>query len=871
MGSIRKRSALQSSNASAYNGSSRDVQSIPREPSTFRGKMRIAFNDPTQGDNSIDVALCVTLDGVQTVADLDNSVVFEASYRLMKEIIWDHTEQTVSFVLDDETPAVCFEFTTLAEVEAQIAEAIQHPDLHKQPEQVFIGVLIGKNIPSPIQQRRASTVSLDSSMSVLPATKRRELLSHERPSRNITSRESLVKYHGLLMKNGGKYQLTKSWNQKYVALVETAVGGFLCYYDKLAHCPGMTETPKERRVVDLCAVICIRRRSTVASAPPFAFDIVTLYRTWTFAALDAEEYDVWLNLLSDAVEKHSSMAPDQALRYPLKGVVDPLHNLPSKDDSITLEISSYGVTVCAGSEGVADIYSWYFTDIQKWSVVVHHGETCCLLSCLAAPAGSETVPGYHEFLFLSNEAAAICHTVEFFVSKCMAKLEILSVAYIEPSTRPRRPSSSDQSTHSHLHNKSKPTESKQVVIEAVQLHPVGMSAEPVVQETRAATAPSLTTPSEWSATPDLVQNPEFPSSEGTQANEERAIIEPIEKQRDFIPVLIELPVSTLPRQASGLLVDQRAGVYGSRKGSFNPFDNVDDEPEETTFVIRTHPAEPLDTTVERVPSAHQVAFNTMNHQSISDDASTFCDVSGLDIASDIAVVSEDQLQPNEPCQDVEADTSALEEPTTTVALEDIVLEEPSQAAGDAENDRFLSFEYVECVVREHVELLNADTEEESKNESFVPDDEFEDVAESSFGAFGLIDMDDGVVFLENGAGDEDSMILLEDISLDDVDSLEPMVQCIDPDDVLDEDTEMEPSANTESSPVVEEANDENFEELTTDEVEELLRRNRIDVQHPRIPIPAYSQRHSVTMETACEHDAMLPRRAFFWRGCRLQD
>lgn len=30
-----------------------------------------------------------------------------------------------------------------------------------------------------------------------------------------------------------------------------------------------------------------------------AFDVVTLYRTWTFAALDPVQYDLWLHVLTE--------------------------------------------------------------------------------------------------------------------------------------------------------------------------------------------------------------------------------------------------------------------------------------------------------------------------------------------------------------------------------------------------------------------------------------------------------------------------------------------------------------------------------------------------------------------------------------------
>lgn len=257
----------------------------------------------------------------------------------------------------------------------------------------------------------------------------------------------MLRYQSPLLKKSGvkKYHLSKLWNVKYVAVFETPVGGFLCYYDKLSHCPGVAETPKERRVIDLSSVICIRPESSATNAPTtsYAFDIVTIYRTWTFAATGPEGYEVWLKVLTDAVEKHTSMAPDKRLKFPVKMMTTAQASQYqlTRHESTTLEISSYGVCVCSGYEGEIEIYSWYFTEIQKWSVVYQQGEACCLLNCLSATSkpvsGSTThaqtaaLPPYHEFLLQSSEAAAICQAIEFYVGKCMAKLEVLAVGIKE--------------------------------------------------------------------------------------------------------------------------------------------------------------------------------------------------------------------------------------------------------------------------------------------------------------------------------------------------------------------------------------------------------------------------------------------------------
>lgn len=313
-----------------------------------------------------------------------------------------------------------------------------------------------------------------------------------------------LKYHGTLLKKPGsgggsnKYQVKKAWNHKVVVVIETPVGGFLCYYDKLSHCPGMTDTPKERRVIDLSSVLCIRAESLFGgacastsgaatngtggqSAGNYAFDIITLYRTWTFAATDAKEYETWLHVLTELVEKHAAAAPDKPLRYPVRiALPTGANRSTTRTEEAVLEISAHGLCVVnatsssgntngvvsgANDGGDQTLLAWYFTDIQKWSVVAHQGEQCCLLSCLSvekeattsdqrpplssalstpalptAPRTSGTSSGSgrcDSFLLQTAEAGAICDVIEFYVGKCMAKVEVLTIEYMERYAKER--------------------------------------------------------------------------------------------------------------------------------------------------------------------------------------------------------------------------------------------------------------------------------------------------------------------------------------------------------------------------------------------------------------------------------------------------
>jgi hypothetical protein len=674
-----------------------DTSSV-QEPSVYHGKMRPA---PENSTPPVDIVLGVSVETVHALTVHQQKMVFQSPVGLMKEVVWNHSEKAVHFVLDDGSTSPTFVFPVLTELEAHVTAILALPDLEKPPEQVYIGVLIGQNLPSPIQQRRASLGASQPAM--LPMAKRRELLRREQPVRNATSRERLgveymrsghlcftcsisgdlrgltlglrhlrvfpspdchdrtaclfsypydnlescevagtrlelrfrtthqlakqpgylvfqsleaqyireavwflkngtymdaslremlasparparagagstdapvsprasvlmfftdadslkqridsccrvigcqhlvessdrsgrqdeaslsnvlahinsdelshmnpslrtnpsasrvlthglcefhaaclscapgesltrqrsvlardklplpaktmqpllallqsahyttmFKFQGQLLKrqNARTFHLRKAWHQKLVALFETPVGGFLCYYDKLSHCPGMADAPKERRVIDLSSVLCIRPVSTAspvtrsAGTPTIhAFDVVTLYRTWTFAAVEPEEYEVWLHVLTECVEKHATIAPDRILRFPVKLAMT---GQSSSSEATSLEISSHGVAFCTGHEAEVVLSTWYYTDLEKWSVVFQQGYTCCLLKCrspapasLGSPrvAASETVT--QEYLFRTADASTICLAIEFYVGKCMAKLEILAGQYLE--------------------------------------------------------------------------------------------------------------------------------------------------------------------------------------------------------------------------------------------------------------------------------------------------------------------------------------------------------------------------------------------------------------------------------------------------------
>lgn len=156
-----------------------------QEPSIYHGKMRTA----PESAAPVDIILGVSAETVHAITVHQHKMMFQSPIGVMKEVVWDHSEKSVHFVLDDGSTSPTFVFPVLTELEAHFTAILALPDLEKPPEQVYIGVLIGQNLPSPIQQRRASLGSSQPSM--LPMSKRRELLRREQPVKNAMSRERL--------------------------------------------------------------------------------------------------------------------------------------------------------------------------------------------------------------------------------------------------------------------------------------------------------------------------------------------------------------------------------------------------------------------------------------------------------------------------------------------------------------------------------------------------------------------------------------------------------------------------------------------------------------------------------------------------------
>ncbi|KAI9991118.1 hypothetical protein PInf_018750 [Phytophthora infestans] len=647
--------------------------------------------------SAVDIALGLSVEIVHAITVHQNKMMFQSPIGVMKEIVWDYSEKSVRFVLDDGSTSPTFVFPVLTELEAHFTAILALPDLEKPPEQIYIGVLIGQNLPSPIQQRRA--IAGFNQPAMLPMAKRRELLRSEQPVRNATSRERLglefirsgflcftcsigsdlrgltlgvqqlrvfptpdchdrsaclfsysyetlescevagtrlelrfrptpqlakqpsylvfqslesqhireaiwmFKLQGQLLKrqNARTFHLRKTWHPKFVVLFETPVGGFLCYYDKITHCPGMTEAPRERRIIDLSSVLCIRpvsssspvSRSSHTNSPTMhAFDVVTLYRTWTFAALEPELYEIWLHVLTECVEKHATIAPDKTLRLPVKLAMTG-HTSPT--EATSLEISAHGVSFCTGHEEEVVLSTWYYTDLEKWSVVFQQGYLCCLLKCRSPAPASPGSPRTsvrdtvtQDFLFRTTEASTICLAIEFYVGKCMAKLEVLAGKFLEEN---RAQKSKSELVVDPVATK-RDTAMPKLQTQLVREHPIETLEVPIIPRIApvAAEMPAQATPKEnvLNGSLSTVGVNAAPTATETGCVKD-GIVSPtaLDQRSDALPLLIlEDPVrETMPTNFPLTI------LYGSPSdnSTMTTIDTIVDEPQtmqESTFLCR---------------------------------------------------------------------------------------------------------------------------------------------------------------------------------------------------------------------------------------------------------------------------------------------
>lgn len=85
------------------------VPSLPIEPSTGKGEV-----NPT--DAAVDVEIAVTPEGVQATSMSTKMVHFKGQFAAMTEIVWDHREKSVQFVMLAKQMPVTFMLSALRQV-----------------------------------------------------------------------------------------------------------------------------------------------------------------------------------------------------------------------------------------------------------------------------------------------------------------------------------------------------------------------------------------------------------------------------------------------------------------------------------------------------------------------------------------------------------------------------------------------------------------------------------------------------------------------------------------------------------------------------------------------------------------------------------
>jgi len=224
-------------------------------------------------------------------------------------------------------------------------------------------------------------------------------------------------HNGWLWKKGG---LAWTWQPRYVALYRTAQGHFLCYYTDFSDSPLYSSKNKARNVIDLCRSTFIRPLSSMPEAPPFAFDVCTIDREWTLCPATRQEQQIWLQLITRAIDEDVAILPDDRLSYIVKARVDPSGQLSLHEYSTCLRVSASGISVECLDDGHSfrEVMFWCYTDFFKWSVVSYHGKMGLNLSLYSSQYSDSR--HRQEFLFRSRQASSIASAIEFYIEKFVA-------------------------------------------------------------------------------------------------------------------------------------------------------------------------------------------------------------------------------------------------------------------------------------------------------------------------------------------------------------------------------------------------------------------------------------------------------------------
>lgn len=170
---------------------------------------------------------------------------------------------------------------------------------------------------------------------------------------------SICVHQGWLLKRGG---LAWSWKKRYAVLYRTAQGHFLCYYSDFSSSPLFSKEENERNIIDLSKTTFIRPSSMMKEAPPYAFDVCTIDREWTLCPDTRKEQQIWLQLITRAIDEDLAIIPDTTLDFLVKARFDPSQELPLHEYQTSLRVSASGVSVAKLQSGEwVEVLFWCFT------------------------------------------------------------------------------------------------------------------------------------------------------------------------------------------------------------------------------------------------------------------------------------------------------------------------------------------------------------------------------------------------------------------------------------------------------------------------------------------------------------------------------
>jgi hypothetical protein len=100
----------------------------------------------------------------------------------------------------------------------------------------------------------------------------------------------------------------------------------------------------------------------MADAPTFAFDVCTIDREWTLCPENQKDQQVWLQLLTRAIEEDVAIVPDDCFALVVKPRHDPSHMLALHEYRTLLRVGANGVSVLVNRGGTyTEVLFWCYT------------------------------------------------------------------------------------------------------------------------------------------------------------------------------------------------------------------------------------------------------------------------------------------------------------------------------------------------------------------------------------------------------------------------------------------------------------------------------------------------------------------------------